>query len=114
MMEIENIARVCHEANRAYCEVLGDNSQVPWAEAAVWQRCSAVEGVEFAIANPEVPVSALHDSWLDEKIKAGWKYGPVKDAAQKIHPCCIAYSELPQAQRFKDSLFRSIVQALTE
>jgi len=28
-----NIAKVCHEANRAYCESIGDNSQLSWEDA---------------------------------------------------------------------------------
>lgn len=32
-MTIEQIARVCHEVNRAYCESMGDTSQVPWEDA---------------------------------------------------------------------------------
>ena len=35
-MTIENIARACHEANRAICEAAGDFSQKPWAEAEDW------------------------------------------------------------------------------
>jgi hypothetical protein len=32
-MTTTDIAKVCHETNRAYCETLGDNSQPPWEEA---------------------------------------------------------------------------------
>lgn len=109
---IENIARVCHEANRAYCLSIGDASQVPWADAPEWQRASAVKGVEFNIENPDAPESAVHDSWLEEKRAAGWKHGPVKDAEKKEHPCFVPYAELPDEQRRKDALFKAIVGAL--
>lgn len=46
------IARVCHEVNRAYCAALGDLSQPPWADAPEWQRKSALNGVAFALCNP--------------------------------------------------------------
>lgn len=52
---VEMIAKICHEANRAYCQALGDNSQVPWGEAPDWQKQSAVKGVEFHLSNPEAP-----------------------------------------------------------
>ena len=42
---VERVARICHEANRAYCQTIGDFSQRPWAEADEWQRKSAIEGV---------------------------------------------------------------------
>lgn len=110
---IEEIARVCHEANRAYCLTLGDASQRPWEEAEEWQRVSARKGVEFNLANPDAPPSAIHDSWLEEKRATGWKYGPVKDAEKQEHPCFVPYDELPLEQRRKDILFKAVVASLS-
>ena len=112
-LSIVDIARVCHEANRAYCATIGDPSQIPWGDAPEWQRISAIKGVEFSLANPEAPASASHDSWLEEKRATGWKYGPVKDADAKTHPCFVPYAELPLEQRRKDALFWVIVAALS-
>jgi hypothetical protein len=111
-MNITNIAEICHEANRAYCNTLGDNSQVGWALAPEWQRESAIKGVEFCLANPSAPPSANHDSWLAVKEAEGWKYGPVKNAEAKEHPCFVPYDELPSEQKAKDHLFKGIVAAL--
>ena len=105
------IATVCHETNRAYCETIGDHSQKPWDQAEPWQRESAVRGVLFAFANPDAPPSAQHEAWLQDKIDHGWKFGPVKDAEKKEHPCMVPYPELPVEQRIKDHLFRGVVQA---
>lgn len=55
--------------------------------------------------------SASHDSWLKEKREQGWKYGPVKDADKKEHPCFVPYDELPVEQRTKDYIFSAIVKA---
>ena len=108
----EDIGRVCHEVNRAYCLALGDMSQRPWADAPQWQRDSAIKGVEFHLANPDASPAASHDAWLAVKIADGWKYGPVKDAAKKEHPCFCTFSELPPSQQAKDFIFRAIVHAL--
>jgi hypothetical protein len=107
---MNDIARVCHEANRAYCLALGDTSQLPWNESPDWQRSSAQLGVENALtgASPE----QSHESWLAEKAANGWKYGPVKDADAKTHPCFVPYADLPADQRAKDALFVAIVNAL--
>jgi hypothetical protein len=59
-----------------------------------------------------VPPSASHNSWLRQKEEDGWKYGPVKDADKKEHPCFIPYEELPREQQAKDYLFGAIVAAL--
>ena len=49
---VERVARICHEANRGYCEALGDTSQVPWDEAPENIKFSAIAGVKFHAANP--------------------------------------------------------------
>jgi hypothetical protein len=111
-MNVIEIAKVCHEANKALCESLGDFSQVSFSDAPNWQIQSAIVGVEFNIANPDAPASASHNSWLEEKERDGWKYGEVKDAEKKEHPCYVAYEQLPKEQQAKDHLFKSIVAAL--
>lgn len=114
-MNIDQIAEVAHETNRAYCATIGDNSQPAWKYAPEWQRTSALKGVAFHIAQHVKGVvpspSASHDSWLDEKIRDGWKYGPVKDADKKEHPCFVSYDELPVEQKMKDYLFGAVMAA---
>lgn len=112
-MNIEDIAKVCHEANKALCEGLGDTSQVPWEEAPQWQKDSAIDGVRFNIRHPRSPASASHENWLKEKEADGWRYGAVKDAEKKEHPCFVPYEELPLEQQAKDHLFKSIVAILS-
>jgi hypothetical protein len=115
-MDVVSIARVCHEANRAYCRALGDTSQASWSNAMDWQRDSAITGVKFHLDHLErglVPSqAATHESWLEDKRRAGWVYGPVKDADKKTHPCFVPYAELPPDQQKKDALFGAIVAAL--
>lgn len=111
-MNIEDIARVAHEVNRAYCEALGDTSQPSWEDAPDWQKSSAINGVKFHIDNPCAGPSHSHDEWMAEKLEAGWRYGPVKNAETKEHPCIVPYEELPVEQRAKDYLFRAVVHVL--
>jgi len=115
VLVIGHIAQVCHEANRAYCATIGDNSQPTWDEAPDWQRGSAIEGVKFHLSNHSRGIapkpSASHDSWLAQKELDGWKYGPVKDAEKKEHPCFVPYDQLPIEQRLKDYIFAAVVQA---
>lgn len=111
-MNVTDIAKVCHETNRAYCQAIGDNSQPPWEEAPDWQRTSAINGVEFHLNNPGSKPSHSHEEWLKEKEATGWKYGPVKDSAKKEHPCFVPYDALPEEQKAKDALFVGVVNAL--
>ena len=111
-LSIGDVAKICHETNKAYCECIGDYSQKSWQDAEPWQRDSAWKGVEFKVNNPNASNSAQHDSWLDEKRKTGWKYGPVKNPELKEHPCFVPYKDLPEEQKAKDALFGNIVLAL--
>jgi hypothetical protein len=110
-MNIEQIARVCHEVNRAYCAAIGDDTQVAWEDAPQWQRDSAIDGVQFTLERPYAPPSAAHENWLLVKYADGWKYGPVKNPDTKEHPCCVPYDELPLEQRTKDYLFQAVVRS---
>lgn len=112
-MTNEEIAKVCHEANKAYCEVIGDFSQKSWLEAEQWQRDSAISGVDYAIKNPFATPEDQHGNWVAEKEAEGWKHGVVKDDVKKEHPCMVPYSELPLPQRRKDALFRAIVKVFS-
>lgn len=108
------IAQVAHEVNRSYCDAIGDNSQQSWHHAPGWQKESAIKGVLAHLASPGMTPEDSHKSWLDEKVKHGWRWGPVKDAEQKIHPCFCAYAELPQEQKIKDHLFGAVVRAFQD
>jgi hypothetical protein len=111
-MNTTEIARICHEVNRAYCQALGDNSQVPWEQAPQWQRDSALIGVELHIGNPQLGPQASHESWMAHKLEAGWQYGTVKDEQLKRHPCLVPFDQLPQSQQAKDFIFRAVVHAV--
>jgi hypothetical protein len=107
-MKVEQIAKICHEVNRAYCKGIGDDSQPSWEDAPDWQKQSAINGVSFHFDHPEATPRNSHESWLREKEAAGWKYGPVKNPELKEHPCFVSYDELPQEQKIKDDLFTAI------
>ncbi len=108
---IQQIAKVCHEVNRVYCESIGDLSQKKWDKAEKWQKDSAISGVKFALQHPNGKMNEIHKAWMADKKKDGWKYGKVKDAVKKTHPCLVAYDELPKNHRTKDALFLAVVRS---
>jgi hypothetical protein len=103
-------ARAAHEANRAYCLAICNDTQPSWDDAPLWQKVSAVAGVDGALAGNTPEQS--HKSWMAQKVADGWKYGPAKDPEKKEHPCMVPYSELPPEQRAKDDIFLAVVRAV--
>lgn len=112
MMNLIDIAQVAHSLNKAYCESIGDISQPTWEDAPEWQKSSAINGVSFHLQNPDATPEKSHESWLDQKRAEGWKYGEVKNADTKEHPCYLPYNELPTEQKAKDYIFRQTIHSL--
>jgi len=109
---ITSIAKVCHQANKAWCESNGDATQQDWDSAAQWQRDSAIDGVKFRLSNPDAGKDSQHNAWMDDKVKNGWVYGEEKNADKKTHPCIVPFDKLPEFQQKKNALFCAIVDAL--
>lgn len=113
-MTVEDIAMVCHEANRAYQYTLGQEPSPTWFAAPSWQVDSAISGVAAALSGTVDGPEGQWAAWKADKERDGWRYGPVKNAETKEHPCMVAtYDQLPIEERRKDILFRAIVEALT-
>lgn len=111
MLTVEQIAEVCHEANRALQRQTGEVVNFPWENTSEAMRNSVIDGVRGVIAGNTPEES--HANWCDYKAAEGWTYGEAKDFAAKTHPCMVHYASLPPEQRVKDSLFGAIVKALT-
>lgn len=108
----EDIARIAHEACRAYCHLIGDTNPVPWDQSPSWRRREMANEVRRLRNMPAYTRAAIHEEWRARKIEEGWAYGPVRGEWSKLHPRCVPYPELPKEERIKDALFESIVSAL--
>jgi|SRR5215469_3217332 len=109
---INRAARATHEANRILCVALGDYSQPDWEDAPEWQKTSAIAGIQTVLDNPHITPAELHQAWLDQKTVEGWKYGRVKDADKKEHPCFLPYDRLPPPQKLKDHMFDLVAKSV--
>ena len=108
----ERIARVCHEANRAYCATLGDFSHLPWDDALPMLRESVIAGVLNVMHGIVRVPGDSHQAWLDYKRAEGWTLGPVKDVDAKTHPNLVPFRALALEEQRKDVLFVSICNTL--
>ena len=108
------IAMLCHSINAAYCQSLGDESQLAWEDSPDSHQQSLIAGVEMHLANPQATPEQSHESWYKQKEAEGWIYGEVKDLEKKEHPCFLPYDELPLEQKAKDYLFRATVHLMKD
>ena len=44
----------------------------------------------------------IHDVWAQERMQAGWRYGPERSDARRETPCLVPYAELPDSERVYD------------
>jgi len=136
----ERLARSVHAAYCAQEARKGNTPQsnasmVPWeqlpedlrqsniAQAADVGRKMAEIGAVVIPATDDVPSFAFtdgevdrlakleHKRWVDERKAKGWKYGPDRDDAAKIHPDLRDWPDLSQESKDKD---RDAVRAIPE
>lgn len=44
----------------------------------------------------------VHEVWSAGRVADGWRYGDVRDDARKLHPCLVAYDDLPESEKEYD------------
>ena len=107
----EQIARVIHHANRALQAVQGDPApSQPWDSEPPEIRENTILGVRNA--RDGMTPEEHHQSWVEDKLAHGWRYGAEKDSEAKTHPCLVSFDQLPKYQQDKSRLFIAIVRAL--
>lgn len=74
------------------------------AEPTEEQIKSLLDGVDFALENPNRTPAENHDNWMKHKLEQGWKYGEVKDVRKKTHPDLVPFEELPDIEKRKDTM----------
>jgi hypothetical protein len=45
-----------------------------------------------------------HDLWAAQRLAQGWRFGPHRDDAQKLHPCLVAYAAMPESEKEYDRI----------
>ena len=105
-------AAVAHAANRQYSRFLGEPMLPEWGSTSFLQSEGIRSAVRFAWNNDSATPEDIHNLWMDERIKNGWKYGTAIDYAKKEHPCIVSYDKLSSEQQLKDKLFLSIIHVM--
>ena len=63
----------------------------------------------------EVVAAAVHATWMQGRLKQGWKYGLERNDALKTNPCIIPYADLPESEKAYDrETAKTVVRVLRE
>ena len=60
------------------------------------------ECAESAELVTEAMAEAVHAAWMRRRIADGWRLGDHRDDVAKLHPCLVAYDELPEQEKAYD------------
>ena len=133
-LEEEELARSIHESYCAEAKARGETRQtnaalVPWenleedlkkanrAQAADIPNkllvleyelapSYGIKASEISITDAQVETMAIreHDRWMEDRIRNGWKYAPIKgtDHARKQHPLLVPWEQLSEPEKEKD------------
>jgi hypothetical protein len=112
-LNVYDIAKVCHEANRALRAALGEGQYPAWEDCPERKQELVCKGVRFHIkCRGKATPKQSHYNWILGMQADGWTYGEEFDADAKKHPCLVPFDELPPEQQLKDELFANIVRML--
>ncbi len=45
-----------------------------------------------------------HEAWALERLSDGWRWGPHRDEAARLHPSLVPYEELPEEEKKYDRI----------
>lgn len=109
--DIYTLAAAAHEVNRIYSKSLGEELEVHWEYLPSENQSVALLSVVGIITDEHTPAQS-HKDWMEYKMSQGWKHGDVKDLEKKIHPCLVAFEELPFEIQHKDTLWVNTVKMM--
>lgn len=114
------VARVCHEAGRAWCIEMfeagarpSSTVPLPWDDLDREDREAAVAAVRFLLERPGCTPQEIHEHWRRMQTAAGWTHGPVLLAAQKRDPRMTAFFNLPDHRQAQLRLSQAVVKVLS-
>jgi len=77
------------------------------------QRWYLEIGIDLLV-RPGLGPDFMHESWLKQKTRQGWKYGEKKNTKTKEHPFMVPYYELPLERKLMYIVFRATLTALKD
>ena len=109
---VEAVAEIAHDMNRLYSYSLNGRKHFEhsrWDQASGEQQASCRDGVTTALTMTNPTAAAMHDNWMERKLRDGWRWDENKNESRKTHPCLLPYESLPEGQKQKDNVFLTCI-----
>jgi hypothetical protein len=98
------IARVCHAANQAWREGIGQIPSGNWDSLSGEHQKGIITGVRDVLDGKIKSAEHNHEQWVAAKQALGWK--------EEEHPCMKEFKSLPLHEQIKDYLFIAIIKTI--
>lgn len=109
-LTVEQLAEICHEANRGYQAATGhDFISQPWATCPTISREATIAGVEQVMEG--LTPEECHHNWVALRREQGFLVGN-NDHFAHTHPNMVPYDQLPAREQQKNLLFAGVVNSL--
>jgi len=63
---------------------------------------SKIELSDDLLELTELLAKNTHEVWATQRFADGWKYGTKRNDTEKLHPCLVAYEDLPESEKEYD------------
>ena len=110
VLSVEQGWKMQPHIDRPYADLADPDKEDNRAAARRMATVLAAAGLELAPSgvpaslepHMETLAEAEHNGWMAHRAATGWRYGPTRDDAAKIHPSMIPYADLSETEKEKD------------
>lgn len=99
--QIDVIAEIGYEAVRTQEYIAGEQAPA-WCDLDAHRVVEIEEGVQFIVDNPNLPLSAQHDAWIERN----------RNRLAEDDPRLVPFDRLPFGMQLKARLWRHVVHAI--
>ena len=108
---VDHLAQIAYESVASFARIGGD-SDPPWESLDGERRTEIIARAQHYLNAPKASGEKVHQVWLSDRLKQGWRYGPEGNERQKIDPALIPWNDLTEPSRSRYSLFAAVVASL--